>query len=350
MREIFLFPTILFTGRAKRVVFLPSEYRVRSSLFRAYLLSQALNKIGWRSIVIPPQLGLMQRNRVLRAYRPDVVIVQKCRHPLNKLEFLADYRLVLDIDDADYLDPKLTVQMEAIARQSIGVIAGSRNVAAWAKQFNSNVAVIWTGSKPSDGKKNPHADREKIVTWAQAEPLRYQAEFSFVREVVLSAWRQGSRFKFRLYGWTQESGHESLKPFREMGIVVETLRPMRYDLFLASLQNVAVGLSFAGFGGGNSYSMGKSFGKILAYLDAKVPVICNDAADHSLFFDENCGIIANNIEDCAKKLHELIDNPGLRQNISDLAFERFREQLSISAAAERTSFFLQSSLGYDVDA
>ncbi|MEY8842268.1 hypothetical protein AB9K41_24835, partial [Cribrihabitans sp. XS_ASV171] len=57
------------------------------------------------------------------------------------------------------------------------------------------------------------------------------------------------------------------------------LKPfMSYDEFLASLRDVAVGLSPVH--PDSDFSKGKSFGKILAYLDAKVPVICSEAVDH----------------------------------------------------------------------
>lgn len=337
-REAALYPRILGAGRGQpRIAFLPSHGPEQSSLLRAYHMADQLRLHGWQSIVLPKELLLGQRNRVLRRFRPDLVVVQQCRHVLNRLRFLTDWPLVLDIDDADFLDPKLTDELEAMARHARGVVCGSRYIRDWALGMNPNSEVIWTGTPISRQAWPPHSTRAPILTWAQSSPIGYPAEFGFVRKLLpMIVARQGA-LRFRLYGWDAPRDHPVIAELRAAGVEVELMPFMAYGAFIATLREVAVGLSPivpVGFG------RGKSFGKILAYLDAGVPVVCSDEADHALFFSADTGVVSNDPAIWVDAIVALLADPARRDAMAEAAGAAFADQLSTSVAGERLRDFL----------
>ncbi|MFN3938748.1 MAG: glycosyltransferase [Gemmobacter sp.] len=343
-REAALWPRIAAaaTGPGPSVAFLPSEGPVGASLLRAYNIAHALRAHGWRSLVIPPHLRLGQRQRILGVFRPDLVVVQQCRHPLNRVAHLDGRRLVLDIDDADFLDSALRPELDAMATVAAGVICGSRFIRDWAATLNGNTVIVWTGTPPSAGTPPEHAARAPIVTWAQASPLGYAAEFDYVRDVVKRVAARTGTVRFRLYGWDGQDDHPALADLRAAGVSVDLLPFMPYPAFVASLREVAVGLSAIVPRG---FSQGKSFGKILGYLDADVPVICSDAADHALFFAPGSGVVSNDPEVWAEAVADLLADPARRSAMAAAARARFLDELSLAAAARKVHAFLAPLTG-----
>lgn len=334
------------------------------SRLRSARMAESLRSRGWSTISLPARLGIAQRKRILRLFGPDLIVLQQCRHPGDRVEHLRPYAYVLDVDDADFLDPKLTHIMEEVASTAQGVIAGSRYVADWAEQHNPATEVIWTGSKPTSGQRPAHRTRAPIVTWAQASPMLYRRELDFVTDVLLAARASGGYFRFRLYGCQGTSEERAaISRFEEAGIAVETLPPMPYAKFLRSLRECAIGLS--AISPESPYSQGKSFGKILGYLDAKVPIICSDAADHAKFFmpkgrspnakalrqgtpreeaAPELGIVSSDPSEWTRAVLALLSDPVRRQTIAEAGYDAFLQYLSLDAAANRTDQFLRRIL------
>ena len=186
-REAALYPQLLRgRGRAgRRVAFLPSGGRVQSGLLRAYNIAEGLAADhGCVTLVVPSHLAQGQRRRVLGLFRPDVVVVQQCRHPLNRMPHLAGWRVVLDVDDADFLDPALTGVLADVVRASAGVICGSRYIRDWAAGLGARTAIVWTGTPVSAGPWPDHAARDPVIAWAQSSVSGYAGEYAFVCDVV----------------------------------------------------------------------------------------------------------------------------------------------------------------------
>jgi hypothetical protein len=276
--------------------------------------------------------------RVLRSIAPDVLLVKGSRHPLNRREYFEDYPYVVDLDDADFYDPAHTKILTDLARGSSGFIAGSSFIRDWATQFCDNAEVIWTGTRPSAGWHTPHAKREPILTWAQSAPVSYGSERAFIAEVLERVLEHIPRLRLRLYGRKPGEDSSALTGLLRPEIDLEWLPLMPYDDFLRSLRETAVGLSPVMIK--NKFSRGKSFGKVLGYLDAKVPVICSDEVDHSLFFTPETGIVSNDPDIWADSVVTLLNDPTKRQVLSDAAYEIFLHHLSNKAAVSRTSHYL----------
>ena len=113
--------------------------------------------------------------------QPDFVLLQKCRDPLNRPEYFPGSLTVLDLDDADFVDPKLVGIMEQVASRCNGAIAGSRFVARWLDQFCPSVVVVWTGSPLTNSTpKSRPSQRGSVVGWAVSDVLGYRAEAELV--------------------------------------------------------------------------------------------------------------------------------------------------------------------------
>lgn len=338
-REAALYPTALRRRQAPRIIFFPSSVKEGASLLRAYNIAAELRQMGWQTLVVPAQLELVQRKRLIRIFRPDALFFQQCRHALNDAAFSFDVPFVLDIDDADFLSPHMHDRLARTCREARGVIAGSRFVADWCRQHNARTTIVWTGTPLHSRPRPNHADRPPVIAWAQASPTGYPAELEFVRRVHERLTARGAQFQLRLYGIDDAVQRQDIVERFGGATNIETRPLMDYDAFLSSLQDVAIGLS--PIISSSPFSRGKSFGKILGYLDAKVPVIASDEADHALFFSARSGVVSNDPDAWIEAALALLADPERRNAMANAAFEAYRHRLSTRAAAQRVDGFLR---------
>lgn len=342
-REALLLPALLRKASPK-VAFFPSTPGTGAAHLRAVLVARHLRKKGWNAVSVPAQLELGQRERFLRMLNPDVLVFQQCRHPFNSFDHSFGFKYILDIDDADFHDARLQQRLEETAANACGVIAGSRYIKNWATQFNKTCNVVWTGTPISKGERPSHEDRAKempVVTWAQASPLNYPAELEFVRRVIKGVSDRGGNFSMRLYGTNSTEEKREIKSIFGLDRVhIETFPSMSYSDFLLSLRSVSVGLS--PIVAEDPFSRGKSFGKILGYLDAKVPIVCSDHADHALFFDAESGYVSNSEEYWQSCIISLLQNYTLRNEMAERAFLKLEQRLSIERASRLVGDFIKS--------
>lgn len=338
-REIATIPQALALGYRPRLAVFPSGSTAPSGDLRAYAIGRALRRRGWYVMLLPKQIGSVQRKRLLGLFRPDLLLFQTCRHEFNDANHAMGYRWVLDLDDADFVDPLMSRRLERAASGAAGIIAGSRFIRDWARRFNPQVRVIWTGTPKTEGDTPNHYQRSRIVAWAQASPLGYPQELSFVSDLHARLVSDGIAFKLRLYGIKTPA--EAARIYNKFipGSDLELLPHMSYKKFLLSLRDVAVGLS--PIVTTSPFSRGKSFGKILGYLDAGVPVVCSDAADHALFFKEESGVVSSDMDVWAAAIARLLSEPESRNAMALQASHDFRSRLSIDAAADLTDRFLR---------
>jgi glycosyltransferase involved in cell wall biosynthesis len=331
LREAPVWPAVLRRGRGPVAVFLPATGPETSALLRIYSIAAALRPLGWRTVILPPGLDLAQRQRLIQRIGPDVLVMQGARHALNRPMLYPGRRIVYDMDDADFHLPHLAAPVTEAMPEVAAVIAGSRYVADWCRGQGAEAHVVWTGAPVSARPWRAHAARPSVVAWAQGDPVSYVRERAFVEDVMsrVAARRPGAQL--RLYGRQPGQGDDILVPFRAMGVSVEWLPAMSYGRFLSALDDVAVGLS--PICPDNPFSRGKSFGKVLAYLDRGVPVVASDEADHPLFFRPGMGVVSNEAATWAETVLALLDDAGARQAMADRAGEAFRSGLSREAAA-----------------
>lgn len=341
-RELSLYPRMI-GERGPRIMFFPSSVREGASHLRAYNVAEALRERGWHTLTVPRQLGLGARRRLIRRYDPDLLFFQQCRHELNDVAFAEGRPYVLDIDDADFYDPKFHDRIARTAAGARGVIAGSRFISDWCLAHNANTNVVWTGTPVSVEERPDHDERPPIVAWAQRAPLRYPRELDFVRSFYFALKATGRDFTLRLYGANSEDERRAIHNAFGAGEAVVLYPRFEYDDFLRSLRSVSIGLS--PIMSEAEFSRGKSFGKILGYLDAKVPVIASDEADHAQFFTPESGVVTNDPAEWVRRAGQLLDDPRMRNAMAETAFHLFESRLTREAATDRVDAFLRGIVG-----
>lgn len=337
-------------GQGPRIAFLPSRdtgggeggKASGSSHLRIGCIAAALGARGWSTLVLPWRLTLAQRHALLAGFAPDVIVMQGVRHDLNRPDLYPGHRILLDIDDADFHLAHLEAPMAAAMDGVAGVIAGSRYVADWARGQGAEAHVVWTGTPASDTRLIGHGDRPPIVAWAQSRPGDYVEEAALVRRVMgrVAAYHPGVRL--RLYDRRAGDDDGLLQSFEDAGIQTEQVSNMRYSDYLASFDQVAIGL--APLCASTPFSRGKSFGKVLAYLDRGVPVVASDMADHADFFTSRTGVITNDEGVWIDRILELLDDPVARDHMADAAHDAFAARLTTEAAAGHVERILQDVL------
>jgi len=349
LREAALWPRLLGDmgggpgrGRGPKVLFLPSDAPSGASLLRAHEMARALRGLGWRAHALPFQLEAVQRDRLIAAFDPDLLVFQQCRHPLNRAELARGRPFAFDIDDADFHDPALTGAIAAMCREARAVIAGSRYIAQWCREQGGATHVVWTGTPATPGPWPDHHDRAPILAWAQSGPLTYERELEHVARLQAALQARGVEFRLRLYGLDSEGAVEEARRRTGAGDRLEAMPHLPYRAYLASLREAAVGLS--PIMTQTPFSRGKSFGKVLGYLDGKVPAVVSDAADHALFFTPESGVVTNDFDTWVEETAALLADPARRAAMAEAAHRDFLARLTTGAAAARLDGILRAAL------
>jgi hypothetical protein len=171
--------------------------------------------------------------------------------------------------------------------------------------------------------------------------MTYVHEAGLVRDLVAQV---GQRHPITLRLYDRRKGDEPgfADSFQAEGVSVEWVRSCTYNRYLESFDDVSLGL--APLCPESPFSRGKSFGKVLAYLDARVPVIGSDACEHGNFFDSKTGVISNEPNHWCQAAVSLLQDATARQSMADRAFERFKTELSVASSARRLDDIMRGYL------
>lgn len=118
-------------GQGPLAVFLPSAGKSGAARLRIYNIAERCRDHGWRALVLPPNLSLNQRYRLIAAAKPDVLVMQGVRHSLNRPGLYPDQCILFDMDDADFHLPHLKAPLVRAMPDVAAVVAGSDYVADW---------------------------------------------------------------------------------------------------------------------------------------------------------------------------------------------------------------------------
>ena len=330
---------------APLALFLPAASRADGAArLRIYNIAKGLKRHGWASLVVPSALTLAQRHRLIAAARPDVVVMQGARHALNRPEHYPGERIVFDMDDADFHLPHLAGPVHDAMPGVAAVIAGSTYVAEWCRGAGAPRAdVVITGAPVSARPRPPQAGRPPVVVWAQTRPMTYTREAAFVREVMARVARARPDALFRLYDALKTDDPAFADSFRAAGIPTDWVPRSAYAKYLASFNDASVAL--APLCPDTPFSRGKSVGKVLAYLDRKVPVIASDAGEHARVFTPGTGVVSNDPHVWVAEILRLLGDAPARQEMADAGFERFRAGFSLPVTAARVAGLLGEVAG-----
>lgn len=330
-------------GKGPTVVFLPAGPAEGAALLRIYNIASALQSLGWRTAVVPWRLTLSQRQRYLRAARPDVVVMQGARHDLNRPHLYPDWPVVFDMDDADFhLDHLVGPVTEAMPHVA-AVVAGSGYIARWCTDHGAPQAhVVWTGTPMTDRSAPVQGARAPVLAWGQTRPMQYKREAALMARVAarVAALRPGTTL--RLYDRRPGDDPGFAARFVHPGLVVDWRDTCDYQAYLASMEDAAVGL--APLCPETPFSRGKSFGKILSYLQAGVPVVASATGEPAQLFADGSGVLATDDAAWTREIIRLLDDPSARQAQAARGFAAFETRLTDVAAARALSNVLADVL------
>ena len=345
-REIVLHLERLRSNKSdKAIVMFPwqSERGSSSSRERVYRIAVYLRLQGWRVIVVPHQLSLTQRRRILKLEKPDILLIQTSRHDLNRPALYQAKNIVFDIDDADFENPAARQSVIDCCSGSSMVICGSTYISNFCRQYNDQTYVVWTGMENQHAQYPLPSTRSHIVAWGTSNSLAYAAERAFIGRIV-KILSQRLKFELWLYG---ASEHPDLLDFRsqmqDMGIPCKLIPPMSFAEYHKSLESCAVGLHPISME--NSFSRGKSFGKLNSYIQRGVPIITQRALDYPEFFsDGHSAMLVDSEEAWANKIEELLEQPRLRDSLASNAFSAFLQELDTPVVARKVGKLLEQIL------
>lgn len=331
-------------GLQPLAVFLPCEGRVGAAHLRIYAVAEALRPFGWRCLVMPPTLRLHQRQRLLTRLAPDVLVMQGARHDLNRPALYPGSPIVYDVDDADFHLPHLEGPMRSAMSDVDAVIAGSRYIADWCRgEGASGVEVVWTGTPVSTRPRRAHQRRSPLIAWSQTRPQTYRREAELVRVVAARLAVRRPGVTLRLYDRQPGDDPSFANSFKAPGLTVEWVRSASYSEYLASFDDVSLG--FAPLCPETPFNRGKSFGKVLAYLDREVPVLASDAGEHGAFFRPGLGVLSNDPDIWVSEADRLLGDAAGRARMAEAAHGAFEARLTTKAAAYQVDRILRRVAG-----
>lgn len=308
-----------------------------ASMFRAYYLVDELRALGWRCTVLPVQLSWSQRARLLRAEKPDIVYLQQCRDPMTQPGLYASSApTILDIDDADFADTNVLERVATAVRDATRVVAASEFIAAWCRERNPRVDIIWTSHPARTHAITPQSARRNVVAWVQVGWKVYKAEAAFVQQAMLEVAKAGiPGVEFHLFDADDaKAGEEFVAPLRDAGITPVLVKRMPNAEFLKVLESAAVGVHV--LLPGATYAHGKSFGKVLSYIVAGAAIVASDPFETSKFFvNGRTSLASTSPSMMAQQIVTLLRNPEQREAMTDAAYRDFLERLATPNAARK---------------
>lgn len=329
-------------GQGPHALFLPAYGPEGAALLRIYNVARALRGLGWASSVLPPALGLGQRRRLIAGIAPDIVVMQGARHPLNRPGLYGARPVFYDLDDADFHLAHLAGPVRRAMGQVAGVIAGSDYIARWCLAAGAPTApVVWTGTRPLRRVWPAQNTRPPVIAWAQTRPMTYRREAGLVRRVVA---RIGAARPVTLRLFDRQPGDDPgfAAGFRSSGVTVEWIEKRPFRDYMEAFSDVALGL--APLCPEAPFVRGKSFGKVLAYLEAQVPVIASAAGEHDRFFRADTGVITNDEDRWVAAALVLLADGAARGRLAQAAHEAFLARLTLDRAAARIDRILRAHL------
>jgi hypothetical protein len=325
----------------KRVLILVGEVAPGSAAdLRAISYVAHLPANGWHGFVAHPALTLVWRKVLVAIYRPHALYMQKTRHPLNRPQLFPHLRTLIDVDDADMVDPARTALEIDCYRRATGLIAGNGHLANVFKQLNANVDLIWTSTylKPTQRTAKRAPSRRRIIAWGAGDPTGYPQEAELVLAVAL-ALSQAYDIELWIFGARPASpGFKALvDTYGEHQKMIRFIPHMPYADFVKELACVDVGLNPVCLE--NDYNTGKSFGKLLAYMLAGVPVVTTNCLDYPIFFKhlQSAALVGNTMDEWVHAISQLISDDALSMQLATQAQQDMELKLHTSVAARLTA-------------
>lgn len=294
---------------------------------------------GWQAVVAHPCLSLSWRRLLAEVLNADVVYMQKARHPLNRPHLYPGRQCLVDVDDADMVDPQRRAIEIDVYRSAQAVIAGSHHMAELIRPHCPHTSVIWTSTYLRSTPRAHFAGAGKpVVAWGASDPIGYPMEAEFVRQVVLEVART-HEFEFWVFGADDRKPaiQDMLSQYGAFRPHIKLIPKVAYENFAEQLSHVWVGLNPVCLE--NSFSQGKSFGKLLAYMVAGTPIISTHCLDYPLAYRHGVDayLLSNEISEWVACIRHLIESPDELFSLSNNGYALLSQRLTTEKAAHLTA-------------
>jgi glycosyltransferase involved in cell wall biosynthesis len=255
--------------------------------------------------------------------------------------FRIDY--IVDYDDAIFIRYEqsrnklvrllLGKKIKKVIRYAKAVITGNKYLFEYASRFNDNVYMIPTvvSFKKYDAVIVPEKPKQFIVGWTGSQTTsQYLIPLSSLFRKLKKAGIQinligfDKKLKFHFkdininwIDWTTDSEIEEIKKFN-VGIM-----PLDDDL----------------------WSKGKCGFKLIQYMACNLPVIASPiGANVDLVDNGTNGFLATSIDEWTRSVLYLAENPEEAISMGQKGYNRFRENYSLEAVADRYISIIKSSM------
>lgn len=324
-----------------RVLFIPiTGMRGASSRYRVYQYLPFLERSGILPFVarIPSSQRLGKWTGLIRALKlasqVDVVFIQKRALDVRVLQLIraVKNRLIYDFDDAVYasappfeLDPRVLTKtrknLTAVLHHSRLIIAGNAHLAAYAQQYNNNVAMIPTcidtdKVRPRD---EPPAD-ELVIGWiGNSENLRYLQILEGLFARLASTY--GSKLVLRVV---------SGKPYSSESLLNVDNRTWTLDTEMSDLRSFHIGLSPLA---DDEWTRGKCGFRALQYMATGIPTVVSPVGVNREIIDDGVnGFLAQTDEEWFARVSQLIEGEQLRRRLGLRGRSTVEREYSLAVA------------------
>lgn len=286
---------------------------------------------------------------VLSARQYDIAYVLREAFPFGPPLFeraleAAAGRLVFDFDDAIYA-PSLAYpnpldrlrdfgKPAKIIRWASQVVVGNDHLRDYAARFTDSpdrVTVIPTVVDTSEYSPSASAKSgtDCVVGW-----IGTPRGSSYLRDlvgVIADLVRSCPQARFKIVG---------AQPF-ETGSLPIAFKPWRLEDEVADLRSFDIGIMPLT---DDEETRGKCGFKLIQYMSAGVPVVCSPVgANLSIVDDGASGYFASTPAEWLARLHQLIQDPGLRRRLGQRGRQVVKERYSLKAMAPRLLAVLRSA-------
>jgi glycosyltransferase involved in cell wall biosynthesis len=179
-----------------------------------------------------------------------------------------------------------------------------------------------------------------VIAWGISSAGGYPEEAALVASALARV--RNNNWQFWLFGVKRENGNLPLiASLKDRGVPCQVFQPLPYDEFLNVLEEASIGLAPL-VPSASAFSAGKSFGKVLAYLDCRVSIVASNCAEHPMFFRHGKnGFLASNAAEFAECIDLLLSDGDLRTRVTELAHHDYVDKLSIGSVAREMDTLLR---------
>lgn len=267
----------------------------------------------------------------------DLIYMKHVTHPGGLAWFAgaAEYYnkpLLVDMDDnylaVDDLNPRreyfkegqtAKIVLEQLWRSATALTVSTEPLVKVYEQFNPNVHVLENYNDTADWAytKGQRADGRIVIGWAGS--LTHEADLEVFVPVIEKLWaKYGEKIIFSFCGgWPEKLLKELPQGSSEMKSGTRTMRDYHgrlanwgFDIGVAPLKESA-------------FNEGKSHGKWMEYAMYRIPTVASNVGPYQRVIEDGVtGLLANTTDEWVDKISRLIDNPSVRQQLGQAAYEK----------------------------